>query len=259
MKSIIAALLTMVISAPAMAADAYVRGSTKDAPTEATDATPFNWGGAYIGGSAGFGVGQNKNDVTLFDEKDKSENIPFLPSIDELSGAVYGIHGGVNMQRDHLVFGVEASLNGTEMTGDSTSPGLLGSVIHTETEIDWYATAVGRLGYAHGKTLFYGAGGLAFGDVCSKSSATLGVVVPGATIGLSDNCETHIGWTAGVGIEHALDAGWIARVQYEHVDLGEEKSSNAVSLGGEADSGISVSHGRDVTFDTIKLGFSRKF
>jgi outer membrane immunogenic protein len=243
------------------AADVYGGQSYKDAPTVIAADPVYSWSGPYIGASAGFGVGQSENNVTLsedYEGDEKGDSLPFLPSIDELSGAVYGVHAGYNFQRDRIVFGVEASLNGTDIDGTSTSPGLLGSLIQTETAIDWYATAVARLGIASGKTLFYGFGGVAWAGVDSKASGVLGLDIPGASITLNNNSETPIGWTAGLGIEHALGANWTARVEYAHVDLGSTSSSASVLFDGE-ETGIVSTHSQDIEFDTIKIGVNYKF
>ncbi len=254
MKTIFAALLgATALVTPVMASD--LNGSLKDT-SEAAE--PFNWGGFYLGAGAGFGVGQAENDVTVYETKDPKKALPFVPSIDELSGAIYGAYAGVNMQRDRIVFGGEVSINGTDISGTSTVPGLLGSLVQTETEIEWYATAVARLGVASGKTLFYGFGGVAWADVSSKSTGTLGLALPGASVTLREDDEMHLGWTAGLGIEHALGKNFVVRVEYSHVDLGEEGSDGVINYAGKATK-FSASQDSDLSFDAIKFGAAYKF
>ena len=36
---------------------------------------------------------------------------------------------------------------------------------------------------------------------------------------------SHIGWTAGVGIEHALTGNWTAKYEYSYVDLGSQRTA----------------------------------
>ena len=52
----------------------------------------------------------------------------------------------------------------------------------------WFGTVRGRVGYAFNNVLFYGTGGLAFGEL------------RGETFGLSES-HTTAGWTVGVGAE----------------------------------------------------------
>ena len=74
-------------------------------------------------------------------------------------------------------------------------------------------------------------------------------------ITLLDGEETHVGWTAGLGLEHAVNDRFSARVEYSHVDLDEESTS--LSYRGEAVP--FVKDDVDLSFDTIKIGASYKF
>jgi len=240
-----AALASM--STTAYAADIYSKGgSLKDGPVAYEAPSPI-WAGLYVGGSAGFGVG-NTTGQLKFDEREQEESdsasvqggpdFGSLFSSDyDVNGAIYGIHAGYNFQRDNVVFGAELGLNGTDIDGsDSCVVGLL----KCERSLDWYATAVGRLGYASGRTLFYGFGGLAWGEVETDISVLGHTLLSGS--------ETHLGWTAGLGIEHAMSDRFSVRVEYSHVDLGEEDHSLGEGLSSEV----------DLSFDAIKVGASYK-
>ncbi len=252
-KAIIAALAAIAgMSTTAYAADIYGKGSMKDAPVYES---PFTWSGLYIGGSVGFGVGDTTGSLS-FDEYDRYDEpmvelsrevyedggfgdfLSALFSSDyDVNGAIYGVHLGYNVQRDGgLVYGVEFGINGTDMDGSDTCVVLF----KCERALDWYATAVGRLGYASGKTLFYGFGGVAWGEVQTDISIF--------GINLLSGEETHVGWTAGVGIEHAFTNRFSARIEYSHVDLGEEDHSLGDYLSSEV----------DLKFDAIKVGASYK-
>jgi outer membrane immunogenic protein len=222
-------------------------GSYKDEPV-ASYGPGFSWAGLYIGGSAGFGVGDTSTTLNLdyravekmVSDSGSGNGLEIFDY--ELNGAIYGAHIGYNFQRGNIVFGVEAGINGTDMDG---SDSILGPVFTSERELDWYATAVGRLGYASGKTLFYGFGGVAWADVTSTASF-LGYKI-------DEQTETHVGWTAGLGIEHAISDRFIVRVEYSHVDLGEETTSYSLGDYGSLEKDV------DVKFDAIKVGASYKF
>jgi outer membrane immunogenic protein len=66
----------------------------------------------------------------------------------------------------------------------------------------------GRAGYAFDRFLVYGTAGAAFGDV--RANFTDDPV----------SSATKAGWTAGGGVEFALDRNWSAKAEYLFVDLG---------------------------------------
>ena len=201
-------------------------GSMKDTPV-VENATPI-WGGLYIGGSVGFGTGDTTDKIDISGLKDSKEPLiaetsrkrnvdleglleKILQSDYSINGAIYGLHVGYNLQRGNLVYGVEAGFNGTNMDGSSPCVVLL----YCQREVEWYGTGVGRIGYAQGNSMFYGFGGVAWGKVKTK----VGLVSPGIT--LLEGEETQFGWTAGVGIEHAFNDRFSARIEYAHIDFGD--------------------------------------
>lgn len=247
-KAMIAASVALVSMSTMSAYAADLRsGSMKDGPV---DAYGHNWAGLYIGGSAGFGTGDTSGKIDIDDNLVEEYGVlglveRVLQSDYDVNGAVYGAHVGYNIQRANIVFGLEAGINGTDMDGSATCA-VIG---YCQRELDWYGTGVARLGYASGNTLFYGFGGVAWGDV----KTSLGLISPDLT--LLDGEETHVGWTAGLGLEHAVNDRFSVRVEYSHVDLGEESTS--LSYRGETIP--FVKDDVDLSFDTIKIGASYKF
>lgn len=240
MKRLAAALLgASLLSAPANASDLF-GGSTKDAPAATGQTYAFSWTGLYLGGVVGLGVGDAETEKRREEIEEKSGSAHVGDT--DIDGAIYGAHLGYNRQYGNIVFGVEAGIYGTEL--DTDGKALFSPVAH-EAEVDWYGRVIGRVGVTTGSTLFYGFGGVAFGDVTS----TLSFGDESKT--LSD--EQHIGWTAGVGLEHVIGRGWVGRVEYAHVDLGEESSS--VSFENFGDFRVS----QDIDWDQITVGLSYKF
>jgi len=153
-------------------------GSLKDGPV--VQSYGPNWSGLYIGGSAGFGVGDTSDKIKLDGiERDRERAVDYkgygiverlLQSQYDVNGAIYGLHAGYNVQRGNLVYGLEFGFNGTAM--DGATPCVV--VGFCQRELDWYATGVGRLGYASGNSLFYGFGGVAWGDV----KTSIGIASP---------------------------------------------------------------------------------
>jgi outer membrane immunogenic protein len=179
-----AALIAAGWTTSAQAADVY--GSR--APYAYTVNQPLNaysWAGPYLGGNIGYAWGSVDNNPT------------------NPSGLVGGVQGGYNWQSGPLVFGVEGDLQATG-ADDTFAPWKFSN--------PWFGTVRGRVGYAFSNILFYGTGGLAFGEL------------RGETFGLSES-HTTAGWTAGVGAEFGLAPNWSAKIEYLFVDLSDERFS----------------------------------
>ena len=139
----------------------------------------YSWAGPYLGGNLGYAWGDvNRN--------------PTQPS-----GFAGGVQGGFNFQSGPFVYGLEADIqvNGAD---DTFAPWKFSN--------PWFGTVRGRVGYAFNNVLFYGTGGLAFGEL------------RGETFGLSES-RSSAGWTAGVGAEFGFAPNWSAKVEYLYVDL----------------------------------------
>ncbi len=66
----------------------------------------------------------------------------------------------------------------------------------------------GRAGYAFNNILFYGTGGLAFGELTGRDLRPVGI-------------PHHRRLDPGVGAEFGLAPNWSAKVEYLYVDLAE--------------------------------------
>jgi outer membrane immunogenic protein len=245
--AIIAASAALLSVSAAHAGGLYDKGSLKDTPSYVETATP-KWGGLYIGGSVGFGEGDTSDEIKRkrdnhqegFKSYGEKHGEQFEYDVD---GAIYGIHAGYNWQRGNLVYGLEAGFNGTDIDGSTTS----GKHKLYKRELDWYGTGVARIGYAPGNTMFYGFGGIAWGEVNTNVSCKHGYWS-------TDTETTHVGWTAGLGIEHALSDRFSVRVEYSHIDLGEEDTTFSMGREGRH----TVDDEVDLSINAIKVGASYK-
>ena len=165
-----------------VSAQAADLGHQRRAEPYAAQPLVYSWVGPYIGANLGYGWG----DIT---------HNPTSPS-----GVFGGIQAGYNWQTGAWVFGLEGDvqINGAD---DTFAPWKFSN--------PWFGTARGRVGYAFNNGLVYGTGGLAFGEV------------RGETFLLSENHGT-IGWTAGAGVEMALNKNWSAKAEYLYVDLSDK-------------------------------------
>jgi len=149
----------------------------------------YSWAGPYLGGNLGYAWGS-------------VENNPTKPS-----GFAGGVQAGYNWQQGGpWVFGVE---------GDIQVSGAEQTFAPWKFSNPWFGTLRGRVGYALNNVMFYGTGGLAFGELRAT------------TFGLSES-HTNAGWTAGVGAEMGFAPNWSAKVEYLYVDL---SSTNFVVTG----------------------------
>src|SRR5262249_26043006 len=108
-------------------------------------------------------------------------------------------------------------------------------------KLPWFATLRGRIGYAFAdRWLVYGTGGAAW------VNAKTDVVATG--LGTASFDTTRTGWTAGAGLEFAIDRNWSVKGEYLHVDAGTFSASNGLV-------GVSV----HVKEDIGRVGFNYRF
>lgn len=229
-KTVIAAVAVLSGTGAAYAAD-LGGGSYKDAPVMIN--TVPNWAGLYVGVDAGIGSGKSTEKDIVGAWPDDKLNV---------NGAVYGARLGYNWQRGSMVYGLEGAFYGTNMDGTLESPSDNGGTYTLRRKLDWYGTLAGRLGYAQGPTLFYGMGGAAWGHHKTVESVIGDAVVDDF---IQSDKRTKLGWTAGLGVEHALSERFAVRIEYAHIEFGDQKIN-----GGEEKV--------DMSADTFKIGASFK-
>lgn len=194
------------------------RGSVKDGDR------PFSWTGLYAGVSAGIATGQTTADLGLGG----------LFNTDyDMNGGLFGGQIGYNWQKGSLVLGVEGTYSGSTVQGDTTCI----FILECKREVEWVATAVGRLGLAMDRSLVYVLGGVAWGEVNTK--------VNFAGFNLASDSQDHVGWVAGLGFEHAVSRQISLRLEYSHIDLGSEQHLGVADV--------------DVKLDTVRLGVNYRF
>jgi outer membrane immunogenic protein len=159
----------------------------------------YSWAGPYLGGNLGYEWGSVDNNPT------------------KPSGFVGGIQAGYNWQAGSpWVFGVEGDIQATGAS-DTFAPWKFSN--------PWFGTLRGRAGYALNNVLFYGTGGLAFGEL------------RGQTFGLTET-HTNIGWTLGVGAEVGLGQGWSAKIEYLYVDLNDSNFTTITGVSNGSQFGL---------------------
>lgn len=187
MKRVVSGALALIAAGwtmSARAADLY--GSRSYTSNQRFDS--YSWAGPYLGGNIGYAWGSVANN-------------PSKPS-----GFVGGVQAGYNWQSGAFVFGLE---------GDIQATGAEETFAPWKFSNPWFGTVRGRAGFAFNNIMFFGTGGLAFGELRAT------------TFGLSES-HTNAGWTLGAGAEMGLTQNWSAKIEYLYVDLA---NSNFVVTG----------------------------
>ena len=173
---------------------------------------PVNWTGLYAGGTLGAGFGR-----TTYADPFPA---PVSGDMADLGGAVLGGQVGANYQVGSFVIGAEAFAAWTQIEGTNTcfseAPAGADAGFNCGSRIDAIGALTARAGYAFDRTLIYAKGGAAW-DRHQDSFNTLGL--PGGALLTHDS--VNWGWTAGGGIEYALQPNWSIALEYRYFDFGK--------------------------------------
>jgi outer membrane immunogenic protein len=142
----------------------------------------YNWSGAYAGINLGYLWGT-------------VDNLRLTPH-----GAAGGAQAGYSWQTGQVVVGGEADIQASGAQ-DTFAPYKFSN--------PWFGTVRGRGGYALENLLVYATAGLAYGGGRLQIA------------GLSD-AKTHLGFTAGGGIEVGWAPMWSARAEYLFIGLSDK-------------------------------------
>jgi outer membrane immunogenic protein len=191
-KTIGASVIALAIGGSAALAADLPRNQAPPPAAAYTPTSAFNWTGPYAGLVGGYAWdGGNVG-----------------------NGWLGGAYVGYNIHLEkNWGLGVEGDFTFTgKSSGTFSNP--------------WNSTIRGRVGYAYDRFLFYGTGGVAFGDL--KNTAGGG----GET--------TKVGWTAGLGAEAVLAGNVTGRIEYRHTDLGSAFTAPATSVSNDLLVGVGV-------------------
>ena len=171
-----------VVSAGA-AADLII--DTPDVPY--TQPADGDWQGAYIGVFGAYAKGEAVAPITF-----------------DIKGYLVGVNAGFDFELGNgLVVGVVGDVAKSNITDDDVF------LRPSAFDVDWTGSVRGRVGYDAGAFLPYLTAGLALG----QSTVT---AFDGNEIG----SETHVGWTAGGGLEIKATDALSVDVAYRYSDYG---------------------------------------
>jgi outer membrane immunogenic protein len=242
-------LVAAVAGGPAFAADLPASPPIY-APQPVPSPPPrFSWTGCYLGIDGGGAWGRAQS-VAATSPRGVNIGLPITNPFN-LSGGVFGGEVGCNYQISAVVVGVANDFAWTNMSGrGSDIPPFATGATNTVSE-SWLDTVRGRVGFAWDRVLIYGTGGAAFANV--------GINVCSAVMLCVSDSQVRTGWTAGAGAEWAawpIPGGNLTfKIEYLHVDLGNNQLINPVVIGASTFDGRNVR----LTEDIFRGGVNWKF
>jgi outer membrane immunogenic protein len=189
-----------------------------------------SWRGFYVGVNAGGGFGTNGARETGLPT---TGALALVASKDftldhNASGFVAGGQVGYNMQFNRLVVGIEADIDGANISGTGQvtgagvaqrngANGFAGNFVNASEKVDYIGTVRGRVGgLVTDSLLVYATGGLAYGHVNHSGQFHYATPVDY----LVNDSTTQVGWTVGAGLEYMLTSRWSVKGEYLYYDLG---------------------------------------
>jgi outer membrane immunogenic protein len=231
--TLIAALGMAALAGALSAQAADLPAVSRPAPLAPVAYAPpvYNWSGFYVGGHVGGGFA------------DSSWNDPFTGGSNNFNkgGFIGGGQIGFNTQFDRLVLGLEGDFSWTGIKNHSTDS--LGDALTANTQ--WTSTVTGRIGAAFDRLLVYSKGGLAIAR--EHDSLT------DLALNTSSTTLTRTGWTAGAGLEYALNRNWSVRLEYDYLGFGSKPLNFNTPLLG------SVTPTASSNVQEVKAGLNFKF
>jgi outer membrane immunogenic protein len=220
------------------------------APNGARAAGPLtaDWSGVYFGLNAGGGWSSadwlNKTSTPAATCFDYTPGQGFSNGV---SGVFGGAQLGINFQNGPWVFGLEAMLDGSSISGDFSSTSLFGAGDDQfKARLDALFLGTGRVGYSWNDWLAYGKAGYAAGKIHLSVSDT---VAP--TTGSGSASQWRSGPTVGLGIEYRLTPQFSVAAEYDYVRL----NAGRYQLGGGAGSYIWDVGIRDVNLLMVRMNY----
>jgi outer membrane immunogenic protein len=218
-------LHVLLLGAAAVATSGTVQAADLiiEEPSVIAAASAVDWSGFYAGAHLGYGAGTMLLESPgLIDPDDEEQPV---------DGFFGGVQLGYNIQADTLVFGVQTDLSLSTIASDEDGGG-------ADDTVDWLGSTTARIGLALDGVLPYLKAGVAYGGGTGDAA---GVQVS----------NTHVGWTAGAGVEFAVADNISLFGEYAYTDLGVE----TYTFGAPVNADVDVS----MQLHTVKAGLNFGF
>jgi outer membrane immunogenic protein len=218
----------------------------------------FSWSGFYAGINGGYGFSADDDPVVW---RETFGLLPFFGPVNagslDIAGGFGGIQVGYNAQNGPWVIGIEADLQGADISDSaSATTSYLGGTATFDTthRVGWFGTFRPRLGYTWDRTLLYATGGFAWGSVkhTMRWADDFGFLAQDTTSSM------QVGYAVGGGIEHAFNCCWSVKLEYQYIDLGKEDyvAPELIALTQQPVTGLAIHSQADTDFHTIRVGLN---
>jgi outer membrane immunogenic protein len=225
----------------------------------------FSWSGFFVGINGGYGFSAEDEGVAWLETVSVANAVlPFFGpgnggSLD-IAGGFGGIQVGYNFQGGPWVWGIEADVQGGDISDQSAglTPYLAGATatFTSEHRVGWFGTLRSRLGYSWDRTLLYATGGFASGSVKHSMRWTDGLGFEAR----DTTTNTQVGYAVGGGIEHAFNCCWSVKLEYQYIDLGDNEYVAPELFGpGGAATAFAIRTVTDTDFHTVRVGLNWKW
>lgn len=244
MKRILLATTFLFAAGAAFAADMEYKAT----PLPRAAAAPIlSWTGFYIGVNAG--IGGDKVDYPFNVLGGRATGSLGMQSFGGFAGGQVGYqYQFVN----GVVAGVETDIQWSNVrsnTSANVNAGALAASLDAGTEVKWFGTARGRIGFTMTpQTLLYATGGYAYGSETTSAGLTIG-----GNGGTFSRDATLSGWVAGGGLEYAFSPNVSMKTEYLYFDFGKR---NVFTSAG-APPVLVIDN--DITMHTLKAGLNYRF
>jgi outer membrane immunogenic protein len=222
---------------------ALTPGNSRASGTAAND-----WLGLYIGLNAGGGwTTANWLNKTSTPAATFFDYTPGQGFSNNLSGVLGGTQFGVNFQNGPWVFGLEAMVDASSISGNFSSASPFGaSDDQFKARLAALFLGTGRVGYSWNDWLAYGKAGYAAGKIHLSVSDTAA-----PTTGSGSASQWRSGPTVGLGIEYRLTPQLSLAAEYDYVRL----NSGRYQLGGSTGSYIWDVGIRDLNLLMVRMNY----
>jgi outer membrane immunogenic protein len=144
-----------------------------------------------------------------------------------------GWRAGLELGYDYQIGGIVVGL-----VADGFYSWLDGQSAGYTSDLKYYGTVRGRLGYGYGRFMAYATGGWAYADL----------EIGDRIAGITDSQKLN-GWAAGGGLEYKWNETLTARFEYVRLEFGDEKFGSLPPATGEV----------SAEMDLIKFGLVTRF
>lgn len=227
----------------------------------ASVASTGRWTGAYVGINLGGALHKNKSLYTETELGGLFDTQTWVEGDNNINALLGGVTLGYDRQYNKFVFGLQGQYNLSDLSGsnpyfdinrnDGTTVEYSGDA-YVDTKA--YGTLTARLGYIIGpSSLVFVKGGGAYARFDYSD------IADGQNV-YSDTYEYHgsresLGWTAGVGIEHAITENISIVAEYNYMDFGSETVTLLDATGDYDTEDLDITN----TIETFNIGLNYRF